>query len=85
MTESDLVIVGSFANRIEAEVAQGALHAAGIESVITADDAGGQYAALAFTGSGVRVSVCSGDREQAEEILRRASLPTDEPPAAADE
>jgi hypothetical protein len=84
MNDADLVIIGSFPNRIEAEIVQGALHAAGIESVITADDAGGQYAALAFTGSGVRVSVGLDDREQAEEILRRASLPADEPPPSQD-
>ena len=85
MSDADLVIVGSFPNRIEAEIAQGALHAAGIESVITADDAGGQYAALAFTGSGVRVSVEPADRERAEEILRRASLPADEPPPVVED
>jgi hypothetical protein len=67
MSNVELVTVGSFANRIEAEMAQGALEAAGIESMILADDAGGQYAALALTG--VRLLVHAEDMEQARDIL----------------
>jgi hypothetical protein len=48
-------------------MAQGALEAAGIESMILADDAGGQYAALALTG--VRLLVHAEDMEQARDIL----------------
>jgi hypothetical protein len=38
-----LIKIRTFATRSEAEVAQGALAAAGIESVLAADDAGGAY------------------------------------------
>ncbi len=79
MSDAALVVVGSFPNRVEAEMAQGALQAAGSESVITADDAGGQYAALAFTGRGVRLSVWPSDRDQAEAILASGAPPPDDP------
>jgi hypothetical protein len=38
---ADLVVLRTFPNRIEAELAQGALAAKEIPSVISADDAGG--------------------------------------------
>jgi len=85
MSDADLVIVGSFPNRIEAEIAQGALRAAEIESVISADDAGGQYASVAFTGSGVRLMVRRDDRARAEDVLGQASPPPEEPPRAVEE
>jgi hypothetical protein len=78
MSETELVVVASFPNRVEAEMAQGALQAAGIESVITADDAGGQYAALAFSGRGVRLSVWPDDREHAADVLGQASPPPED-------
>ena len=40
MTDAELMVVGTFLNRIEAEIAQGALEAADIESIVSADDAG---------------------------------------------
>ena len=41
MSHTELVVVGTFLNQIEAEMAKGALEAAEIESMISADDAGG--------------------------------------------
>jgi hypothetical protein len=38
-----MVIAGTYPARTDAELAQSALEAAGIESVIAADDAGGAY------------------------------------------
>jgi hypothetical protein len=38
---AELVVVRSFVNRTDAELAQGALEAADIASMISADDAGG--------------------------------------------
>lgn len=68
MTDSELVVVGTFPGRIEAEIAQGALEGGGIESIISADDAGGQYANVWLTG--VRLLVRSEDASLADEILR---------------
>jgi hypothetical protein len=72
MDETELVVVGTFPNRIEAEMAQGALESGGIESVITADDVGGQYASISLTGAGVRLHVRPEDVEAAQELLGQA-------------
>jgi hypothetical protein len=72
MDETELVVVGSFRSRIEAEMAQGALESGGIESVITADDVGGQYASISLTGAGVRLHVRPEDAEAAQELLSQA-------------
>ena len=69
--ETQLVTVGTFANPIEAELAQGALQAAGIESLVSADDAGGLRPSLWLTG--IRLLVRSEDVKQAEELLESFS------------
>jgi hypothetical protein len=68
MSDAELVVAGTYVNQIDAELAQGALEAAGIESMISADDAGGLRPHLAMSG-GVRVLVRAEDAEQAAEIL----------------
>jgi len=68
MAADDLVAVRTFMNHIEADLAQGALEAAGIESVISADDAGGTRPHL-WVGAGVRLLVRKADVEPAVEIL----------------
>ena len=72
MDQTELVVVRSFASRIEAEVAQSALEAAGIESAIAADDVGGLYANLPLSGGGVRVLVRPDDLASAEDVLSQA-------------
>jgi hypothetical protein len=58
---------GGFATRSDAELAQGALAAAGISSVIEADDAGGAYP-FDLTG-GARLLVEQEDAEDAAAVL----------------
>jgi hypothetical protein len=67
MSDAELVVVGTFLNQIDAELARGALEAGGIESLISADDAGGLRPHLSL--SGVRVLVRADDAEQATKIL----------------
>jgi hypothetical protein len=67
MGETELVVVGTFLNQIEADMAQGALEAADIESMVSADDAGGQRPHLWM--GGVRLLVRAEDAEQASKIL----------------
>ncbi len=67
MDDSRLVAVGDFPNRIDAEIAQGALEAAGIESMVSADDAGGMRPNLWL--SGVRLLVRESDAADARELL----------------
>jgi len=62
-----VVVARTYSSRVEAELAQTALTAAGIESVISADDAGGAYP-FGLTG-GVRLLVEEGNAEDAAAIL----------------
>jgi len=71
LDDTQLVSVGTFASPIEAELAQGALQAADIESLVSADDAGGLRPSLWLTG--VRLLVRSEDAVQAQEILESFS------------
>jgi hypothetical protein len=64
----DAVVLQTFYNRIEAEMAQGILEAEGIETVIMADDAGGTYPMLQFL-RGVKLMVAAEDKHRAQEIL----------------
>jgi hypothetical protein len=70
MTHSELVVVATFLNRIEAEMARGALEAAEIESMVSADDAGGLRPGLWM--SGVKVLVRAEDAERAASVLDQA-------------
>jgi hypothetical protein len=67
MDDVKLVSVGDFPNRIDAEIAQGALDSAGIESMVSADDAGGLQPGLWM--SGVKLLVRDPDVPRALEIL----------------
>jgi hypothetical protein len=62
-----MVVAGVFPTRTEAELAQAALAAAGISSVLEADDAGGAYP-FDLTG-GARVLVDEGDGDAAATVL----------------
>jgi Putative prokaryotic signal transducing protein len=71
MNDSDLLVVGTFLNKIEAEIARGALQAANIESMVAADDAGGTRPGLWM--SGVRLLVRAVDAERATTILQQSN------------
>jgi hypothetical protein len=68
MAEDELVAVRTFINHIDADLAKGALEAAGFDSAISADDAGGTRPHL-WVGAGVRLLVRQADVERAVEIL----------------
>ena len=65
-------VAATFAFRHEAEFARETLHAAGIDAIVIADDAGGAYAGLSLTGQ-VRLLVRGGDVVRARALL--AQLP----------
>jgi hypothetical protein len=73
--DAELIVVATFLNKVEADLAQGALEAADIESLIQADDAGGARPHLWM--GGVRLLVRATDAESAREILY---LPAEQPP-----
>jgi hypothetical protein len=68
MDEEKLVTVATYPNKIDAELAQGALNAAEIEAIVIADDAGGLQPGF-WVGEGVRVLVRAEDVERAKEVL----------------
>jgi hypothetical protein len=65
-----LVPIGSYATRSEAETVQGLLASAGIDSTVSADDAGGAYP---FQLSGAaQLLVDESDAQAASEVLATA-------------
>ena len=66
-----MVEVGAYPTRSEAELAQTALAAAGITSVLAADDAGGAYP-FDLTGA-ARLLVDEADAEDAAAVLSERS------------
>jgi Putative prokaryotic signal transducing protein len=62
-----MIEIGAYPTRSDAEIAQGALAAAGIASVISADDAGGAYP-FDLSG-GARLLVDDTDAEAALSLL----------------
>lgn len=68
MADSELVVVHSFGNQQEADMAKSALDAAEIECFVRSDDGGGMERGL-WAANGVQVVVRSQDLEAAREIL----------------
>jgi len=64
----DLVVVRTFSNKFEADVAKTALDAAKIDCFIRADDAGGTRPGM-WMGNGVELLVRAEDADWADEIL----------------
>ena len=65
------VEVASFASRQDAELAAGSLVARGIEALVLADDAGGEFAGVG-SGSGARVLVPTSRVAEALALLEEA-------------
>ena len=70
MSELELVPIETFNTRLDANVALGALQAADIHAVISADDAGAAYPGGMMQG--VRLLVRAEDVERAKEVLSLA-------------
>lgn len=65
------VVIRIFGDAISAHIAQAALDANGIRSIIIGDDAGGAYPALTFS-NGVRLAVQHSDAVRAIRLLESA-------------
>jgi hypothetical protein len=70
---SDLVVLRTYLTNIDAELAHGALEAAGIESIVRADDCGGTRPHLWM--GGVDLLVWPEDVERADEVLSNEAVP----------
>jgi hypothetical protein len=64
-----LVVVESCASRPEADLAKGALEAAGIQAMIQSDSVGGMREHLAWSGAGFKILVRDEDATDAREVL----------------
>lgn len=73
MEDVKLVVVETYRNKVEADLAQGALEAAEIESMVSADDAGGVQPGL-WASEGVRLLVRAEDLEEARKILNPSTM-----------
>jgi hypothetical protein len=70
MNTSMTIVVAAYGYRHEAEFAKATLDTAGIESVLSIDDAGGAEAGLSFANP-ARIIVRSEDRDSARDVLRQ--------------
>ena len=68
MSGDDLVVLNIYTNHIQADLARSALDAMGIESMVRADDAGGEHPGLGF-GQGVQILVKARDAELAKLVI----------------
>jgi F420-dependent methylenetetrahydromethanopterin dehydrogenase len=75
MEHPQLVVVKAFGNRIDAELAKGALENAGIEATIQSDTVGRMREHIASTGAGFQILV----REQDLAASREALTPIEDP------
>jgi hypothetical protein len=78
----DLHVIRTFINGVDAELARGALEAAGIASMIRADDCGGTRPHLWM--GGVELLVRPEDVARAEEVLGTEPVAMEKPDASAD-
>jgi len=69
MRDDDLVVVHTFSNQFEADMALSALQAAEIDGMIQADTAGGMRPHIAWASGGFKVLVREEDALEAREIL----------------
>ena len=79
MSDSEPVVVRTFVNVVEAEIAQTVLEAAGIPSFVRADDCGGLHPHLQLRGTALLVR--AGDRAEAEQLLTTRFDSGEEQPA----
>ena len=77
MAETELVVVRTFLDRIEADLAVSALEAAGIDAMVRGDDAGGVQPGL---WKGNDVIVRGEDADAAREVLDTAANVTPDAP-----
>ena len=65
----DLIEVGSFATKFDAQVAVAHLQSVGFDARMVSDDAGGAIPSLTGLSGGARVMVLREDAERAREAL----------------
>ena len=74
MADHDFIVIRTFRNKFEADVAKSALEAADIASLVRADDAGGLQPGM-WMANEVELLVSRDDAELAAEILDTTARP----------
>ena len=74
MSDDELVVIRTFMTAIHAELAHSALEAAGIESLVRADDCGGLRPHMQITG--VELLVREENAEEADRVLNEGERAT---------
>jgi hypothetical protein len=67
--EQNLVVVGSYFNSPEAELARGALENAGIRAIVKSDSVGHMREHVAWAGAGYQILVREEDAAAARDVL----------------
>jgi len=70
-----MISLAEYENEFEAEIARGHLKAAGIDSILSKDDAGGMLPSL-LEAEGVSLFVRPGDVKRARALLHEKSMLT---------
>jgi hypothetical protein len=76
MPDAELIVIRTFLTRVDADLAKSALDAAGIESMVRSDDAGGLRPHLWM--GGIALLVRQEDVDRAETVLEKADPATDD-------
>lgn len=69
MQFANLVVIQTYGNRPEADLAKGALESEGIQAMVQADTAGGMREHLAWSGQGFKILVREEDAAAARDLL----------------
>ena len=87
MQHPKLVVIQTCGNRPEADLAKGALEAAGIQAMVQSDTVGGMREHLAWSGQGFKILVREEDATTALDVLTPPAIPVlneGDPPPDAD-
>lgn len=66
---NDTKLLRAFQIRENAEMAKGLLEEAGIDALLSSDDAGGAFPSIFFSGQGFMLFVATEDEDRAKEVL----------------
>ena len=73
----ELVSIGNFESRLEAELVMRRLQAAGIEAAVSTDSAGGMVPSMSAMGPGPAVLIRAEDLTAARDVLSEPGEPLD--------